>query len=300
MDGLDLRLLGYVVAIAEEGSVSGAARRLHLTQPTLTRQLRELEQRLGVELFVREGRGVTPTAVGRVLVRRAATVLAGAEAALADVRLAAQGLTGRLTVTFAGSGINGPLGTALGRVRRELPRVDLRLEESFDDAEMSDGVREGRFDVAVQRLPARDTRLATAAWWREPLTLFLPAAHPLAHAAGPAPLTALGQIPLVLWPRAASPRSYDEIIALCHRAGVVPRIGAEGRSIQTLLALVAAGFGAAVLADSHRVLRRVGVAARPLADTETTLHLVWRAAESNPLVERFRTILAASEEPREE
>jgi DNA-binding transcriptional LysR family regulator len=289
---MDLRLLGYVVAIAEEGSVSAAARRLHLTQPTLSRQLRELERRLGAELFYREGRGLAPTPAGQALVRRATTVLAEAEGALEDVRLAAQGMAGRLTVTFAGSGINGPLGGALGRVRRELPRVDLRLVESFNDAEMSTGVLEGRCDIAIQRLPMRDARLTTRAWWREPLTLFLPAGHPLAHPSEPAPLSTLGQIPLVIWPRDVSSRSYDEIIALCHRADVVPRIGAEGRSVQTLLALVAAGFGAAVMADSHRALRRVGVAARPLADTTTTLYLVWRTADANPLVERFREVLA--------
>ncbi|MGG7569360.1 LysR substrate-binding domain-containing protein [Streptomyces sirii] len=256
---MELRLLGYAVAIAQEGSISGAARRLHLTQPTLSRQLQEMERQLGVKLFAREGRGLTPTQAGQVLVRRAATVLAEAEAALTDVRLAGQGMAGRLVVTFAGSGINGPLGAALGRVRRELPRVHLQLEESFNDAEMSKGVLDGRYDLAVQRLPIRDARLATQVWWREPLTLFLPAGHPLAHPSEPAPLTALGQIPLVIWPRDVSPRSYDEIIALCHGAGIVPRISAEGRSVQTLLALVAAKFGAAVLADSHRVLRRIGV-----------------------------------------
>ncbi|MGW4243332.1 LysR family transcriptional regulator [Nocardia sp. NPDC004722] len=288
---MDLRLLGYVVAIAEEGSVSAAARRLHVTQPTLSRQLRDLERRLGVALFEREGRGLTPTAAGLALTRRATAVLAEADAALEDVRLAAQGMSGRLTVAFAGSGINGPLGSVLGRLRRELSRVDLRLEESFSDAEMSAGVLDGRYDIAVHRLPARDARLATRAWWQEPLTLFLPAAHPLAHAAGPAPLSALGQIPLVIWPRDASARSYDEIIALCHRAGVVPRIGAEGRSAQTLLALVAAGFGAAVLPDSHRALRRVGVAPRPLADTSTTQYVAWRAGDPSPLVARFHSVL---------
>ncbi|GGU81968.1 hypothetical protein GCM10010211_54920 [Streptomyces albospinus] len=101
---MELRLLGYAVAIAEAGSISGAARRLHLTQPTLSRQLSEMERQLGIKLFVREGRGLTPTQAGQVLVRRAATVLAEAEAALKDVQLAAQGMTGRLTVTFAGSG----------------------------------------------------------------------------------------------------------------------------------------------------------------------------------------------------
>lgn len=290
---MEYRLFEYVVAIAEEGSISGAARRLHLTQPTLSRQVRELERHLGTALFERQGRGVVPTPAGRLLAARAATVLAEARAALEEVRLAGEGMAGRLTVTFAGSGINGPLGGALGRLRREMPRVDLRLVESFNDAEMSDGVLDGRVDVAVQRLPARDARLAVRAWWREPLSLFLPAGHPLAYAPGDAPLSTLGQIPLVVWPRDVSPYSHDEILALCDQAGVTPHIGAEGRSVQTVLALVAAGFGAAVMSDSHRALRRIGVRARPLANTSTTLHVVWRAADDNPLVERFRSVLAA-------
>lgn len=289
---LNLRLLGYVVAVAEEGGVSGAARRLGLTQPTLSRQLKDLEGQLGVELFERNGRHLAVTAAGAALVRRATVLLAEAKATIEDVRLAAEGRSGRLTVAFAGSGINGPLGAALGRVRRELPRVALRLEESFSDTEMSQGVLDGRFDLAVQRLPLRDARLVAEEWWHDPLTFFLPEGHPLAHRPGPCPLEDLGRIPLVLWPRDVSPQSYDEIHALCAQAGVVPRTGAEGRSVQTVLALVAAGFGGAVMSQSHRVLRRVGVVPRDLAGTRTTLHLVRRAGDHNPFVERFREVLA--------
>lgn len=289
---LDLRLLGYCVAVAEEGGVSGAARRLGLTQPTLSRQIKDFERRLGVELFERDGRTLTPTPAGVALVRRATALLAEAEAAVGEVRLTAEGRSGHLTVAFAGSGINGPLGAALGRVRRELPRVALRLEESFSDTEMSQGVLDGRFDIAVQRLPLRDARLVAQEWWHEPLTFFLPEGHPLASRRGPASLAELGQIPLVLWPRDVSPQSHDEIYGLCARVGVVPRIGAEGRSVQTVLALVAAGFGGAVMSQSHRALRRVGVVPRDLADTRTTLRLVGRATDRNPLVEQFREVLA--------
>jgi len=288
---MDLRLLGYVIAIAEEGSVSGAARRLQLTQPTLSRQLRDLERRLGAELFARSGRGLHPTPAGEALLRRARRMLADAEAAVSDVRLASAGKIGRLTVGFAGSGINGPLGDALGRLRTELPDIDLALVELFDDAEMAAGVLDGSLDVAVQRLPVRDPRLAARVWTREPLTLFLPAAHPLATTREPAPVCVLGEIPLVLWPREAAPHAHDEIISLCHRAGIVPRVGARGRTVQTILALVAAGFGAAVMADSYRVLHREGVRPRPLAGTNTTLHLVWRDGDTSPLLARFMTAL---------
>jgi DNA-binding transcriptional LysR family regulator len=287
-----LRLLGHVVAIAEEGSISGAARRLRLSQPTLSRQLRDLERRLGVELFIRSGRGLTPTAAGEALVQRATRVLAEAETVFDDVLRAARGRTGRLTIAFAGSGINGPLGRALGGFRTRLPDVDLRLVEVFDDVEMSAGILDGDFDVAVQRLPVHDARLACRVWTREPLTLYLPAAHPLAAAREAAATSVLGDVPLVMWPRESSPRAYDEVVALCHQAGVVPRIGAHGRTVQTILALVAAGFGAAVMADSYRVLRRDGVTPRRLAGTATTLHLVWRADDPNPVLPHLWSLLA--------
>ncbi|MEV4893117.1 LysR family transcriptional regulator, partial [Nonomuraea sp. NPDC055795] len=190
---MDVRVMSYLVVIAEEGSISGAARRLRLTQPTLSRQLRDLERRLDAELFVRTGRGLAPTAAGAALLRRAVRMLAEAEAALHDVRLAAEGKTGRVTVGFAGSGINGALGGALGRLRAELPDVDLSLVELFDDAEMSAGILDGSLDVAVQRLPVRDARLATRVWAREPLTLFLPAGHALATTREPAPVSVLSE-----------------------------------------------------------------------------------------------------------
>jgi DNA-binding transcriptional LysR family regulator len=286
----DLKLLGYVLAIAEEGSVSAAARRLRLSQPTLSRQVRELERRLGVELFARAGQGVAATAAGEAFVRRGARVLAEAESLTEDVQLAAQGRTGRLAIAFAGSGINGPLGVALRRVRVELPDVDLRLVEVFDDVEMSEGVLDGSFDVAIQRLPVHDARLSAQMWSREPLSLFLPAGHPLAGR-DPIPVAALRDLPLILWPRESSPRAYDEVIALFHRADLVPHVAAVGRTVQTILALVAAGFGGAVMADSYRVLGRQGVVAVRLAGAATTLHLVWRADDRRPLLTQLATIL---------
>ncbi|BCJ47969.1 LysR family transcriptional regulator [Actinoplanes ianthinogenes] len=290
---MELRLLRYALAIADCGTIAAAAERLHVTQPTLGRQLRDFERRLGADLFTRENRRMTPTIAGAVLLGHARAILAATEAAEREVRQVAAGIRGRLTVAFAGSGINGPLAATLATFRRRFPDVELRLVESFNDAEMSAGVLDGSYDLAVQRLPAADERLRTRLWWQEPLALYLPADHELARGDGPLPLTALGEIPLLLWPREASPHSYDEIVELCHRAGVTPRIAAEGRTVQTLLALVAVGLGAAVLADSFRALNRQGVTPRPLDGASTTNLLVWRADAGNPLAGRFRDLIDA-------
>lgn len=287
----DLRVLSYLVAIAEEGSITAAARRVHVTQPTLSRQLRELEDRLGVALFVRDGRGMVPTPAGSALVKRAAKVFDEADALLDDIQLAARGMTGQLTLGFAGSAINGVLGETLGRLRAELPQADLRLIELFDDAELSSGVLDGSFDLAVQRLPVRHAKLAVAPWARESLALFLPSSHPLARTTAAVEASTLGNLPLLMWPRESAARSYDEVIALCHRAGIVPRVIEAGRTVQTILALVSAGFGAAVMTGSYRVLHREGVVVRPIKDTVTRLHLVHRSDDTNAVLTRALALL---------
>jgi DNA-binding transcriptional LysR family regulator len=218
-------------------------------------------------------------------------VLAEAEAALDDVRLAAAGQIGRLTIGFTGSAINGTFGEALGRVRRTLPRVDLRLVDLLDDVDLSVQLLDGRLDVVVCRLPLHDARLTAEVWNTEPLSLFLPANHPLTTIGDRVPVSALADVTLLIWPRETAPASYDEVLAICQQAGIVPRFGVQGRTVQTLLALVAAGFGATVMADSYRVLRREGVAARRLAGTSTALHLVRRAGTTDPVLTRFLTAL---------
>lgn len=214
---------------------------------------------------------------------------------LEDVRLAGRGLSGRLRIAFVGSAINGPLGIALGRIHRELPHVDLRLVEAFDDAEITAGLLGDSYDVGVHRLSVRDPRLHSRIWNREPLTLFLATGHPLSTKRPvPANVSVLRDVPLVMWPRDTAPRAYDEVMGLCHRAGIVPQVGIEGRSVQTILALVAAGFGAAVMAHSYTVLRRQGISTRPLVDTATTLDLVWRANDTNPILPRLWRALEGS------
>ncbi|MFI5730980.1 LysR family transcriptional regulator [Kribbella sp. NPDC051587] len=284
---MELRLLSYVVAVAEAGSVAQAADALHITQPTLSRQLRDLERRLGAKLFTRENRRTVPTAAGAALVERARVLLANAAAAEQQVRDIAAGRRGRLTLTFAGSGINGPLAGALAAFRATLPDVTLNLVESFNDAAMSTAVLDGEADIAVQRLPAADVQLVTRLWWHEPMTAFLPAGHALAQSTGEIKAAELGQVPLVIWPREESSQSYDEIMMIFRTADATPVIGAEARTVQTLLALASAGFGAAILADSFRALGRYGVVPRTIKGTSTRMYLVWRRDNPNPLVEQF-------------
>lgn len=286
-----LHVMEYIVAIADAGSVSAAARALRVGQPTLSRQLAALERSVGAELFDRSAAGAAATPAGEAFVARARRALAEAAAIDDEVRLARDGMTGMLGIAFSASAINGPLAPVLQRLRKDLPLLDLQLHEVFDDLALTAGVRDGEYDIAVHRLPLRDPALRTTAWAREGMSVFLPEHHPVAVLDSPLPPDVLRGLPLVMWDRADSPRAFDEIMAIYQRIDATPHIAVTAHSGQSILALVSAGFGAAIMTDSYRNLRRAGVVVRSLSGLETTIYLTTRASRPGPHVERAAALM---------
>ncbi len=289
--GYDLRLMNYICSIAEVGSISRAAGRLNVSQPSLTRQLRDLENRLDTPLFERTGQGVRVTSAGKTFVCRSREILRSVDALDQEVRAVAAGYAGTLRLGFVGSAINGPLGPGIMRLRTELPHAELVLREAFDDRELMSLVRDGDLDIAVHRLPIRDPSLTSSPWASEPLSVFFREDLPLAAPETPLPLSNLEGLDLILWPRGSAPQAYDEVMGLYQRAGAVPRTVATAHTVQTILALVACGVGVAIMADSYRKLRRAGVRSRPLEGCRTT-HFITTADRPHPrLVQNALAVL---------
>ncbi len=285
MESVDLRRMRYFVVLAEELHVGRAAARLSISQPALSRRIAELERATDVLLFERTSRGVVLTGAGQAFLPPARAALRAVDAAVDAARRAGRGETGLLRIGYAGSAANGLLPRVLRRFRDEHPGVALELVESFDDQQMSAAVARGELDAAFQRLPQPGgVRLHPLA--REPLAAVLPADHPRAGASE-LHLAELAGAPFLLWPRTASPASYDEVVAACARAGFSPRVVQEASSAQAVLGLVAAGFGVALLALSHRSLRRDGVALVPVVGEEATMTLVTGYRPAGPLLERL-------------
>ncbi|MGW2715732.1 LysR family transcriptional regulator, partial [Streptomyces sp. NPDC001356] len=175
---VDLRKLRYFVAVAEELHFGRAAERLHVAQPVLSRQIRSLEDDLGVEVFARDRRGTLLTAAGQQLLEDAVPLLASAEALRRRVRTAARG-TPTLTVGFM-PGITLTPATALFTARR--PGVDVRLlRTSWDD--QVEVLHDGRADIGVVRLPVDQRGLQVRPLFREPRVVMVPAGHRLADRA---------------------------------------------------------------------------------------------------------------------
>jgi DNA-binding transcriptional LysR family regulator len=286
----DLRQLRYVVAIAEEGSFTAAAARLHIAQQSLSQQIALIERRLGAALFDRGPHGVTLTAVGAALLPEARAALAAADRAFDAARRAAVGERTELRIGFLSSVANHLLPPVVRGLRRQAPELTVDTEE-LPIAQLVTRLRDGTLDAGLSRPPLVDD-LVTEEIMREPVAAVLPAGHRLGTAAT-LTLADLADEPWVLTGRATWPpwhRKYDLDFAV---AGYQPRVVQRGTSPQNLLALVAAGVGVTRLPLSSRSLRDGGVVFVPLRGEDAAIALVTNPASAHPALTLLRKVLRA-------
>jgi DNA-binding transcriptional LysR family regulator len=261
---MELRQLRYFVAVAEERHFSRAAERLHIAQPALSQQIRKLEQQVKVQLLERTTRSVELTDAGRVLLDEAGRVLADADHAIAAVQQAADGTTGLLRMGFVSSAALRIVPTLILALRRQRPQVRLELQEGTTDVQL-DKIRRGVLEVGLVREMNEVPEMASRVIVREPLVLAVPNNHRLASHRRAA-ISDLAGERFVVFPRNRVSRLYDHIAALCHESGVRFDIAQEAVQFPTILGLVAAQTGIAIVPASLRALHLPGLTYLPLAD----------------------------------
>jgi DNA-binding transcriptional LysR family regulator len=281
----ELRHLRYFVAVAEELNFSRAAERLHMAQPPLSVAIRQLEQELGTNLFVRTSREVRLTESGAALLDGARRTLAEADAAVTAVRRAAAGEVGSLRIGYNWSARFETL-PALGQaLKRAHPDVELLAEEMRPNR-MPAALRTGAIDVALALYPEVVAGLAYRTVRREPIVALLSASHPLAHEHDLA-LEALAN-EYLMFPRELAPRLHDFYVGLCRHAGFEPKLSRESArsrwTIGTWEASTAALLPASVAYDLPG-----GVVAVPISGLGAALEsqLVWRGDNHSPALAAF-------------
>ncbi|WP_414451190.1 LysR family transcriptional regulator [Burkholderia sp. 22PA0099] len=291
----DLRQWRYFVAVADERHFGRAAMRLSMTQPPLSQAIRALEAALGVELFVRTRRSVALSAVGAALLPDVRRLLSAADALPSLATSLARGEAGTLALAFVSTADYGLLPALLREFGARYPRVRLKLTEATSDVQL-EMLAAGAIDagLVIAPLPPRHAAgLSYLTVAREPLVLAMPEQAAPGAEAEPVRLDALADLPLVIFPRRLAPGFYD-IITGCYGAlGLTPRIGQEAIQMQTIVSLVSAGMGVALVPQSLRNLRRTGVAYRPLAGGAPVVEtgLVWRTQEVGPVLAGFVDIV---------
>jgi len=299
---MELRHLRYFVAVADELHFGRAAEKLHISQPPLSMQIRSLEDELGVTLLNRTRRHVSLTRAGQAFLQDARQILEKTDQAVLTARRAGRGEIGELAVGFISVADYNLLPLVLREFRRRYPMVSLSLKEATTDAQMED-LREGRIDVGFLLPPVTEPTIESVPVLREPLIAALPERHPLATRSGPIALNELATTPFIITPRHMAPGLYDDIVSVCHAAGFSPQVTQEAIQMQTVISLVSAEMGVALIPRSLRNLKRTGVVYKSLKDKSpmSEIHLAWRAGDSLPALQLFlrlaRQMAAADEAP---
>jgi DNA-binding transcriptional LysR family regulator len=291
---LELRQLRYFVTVAEELHFGRAAERLHMTQPPLSQTIAALEETLGAPLFLRNRRQVALTVAGAALLPEARRLLEGAAGLPALVRRAAAGESGRLALSFVTPADYSVLPPLLRDYSAVYPNVQLILQESTTDLQVDDLLRE-RIDAGLIIPPLSEKAQAQLDYidlLEEPLVLCAPAGV-LPDGGTPIDLKTLRLLPLIIFPRKSAPSLYDAILSCFHEAGLSPEIGQEAIQMQTIVSLVSAGMGLALVPQSVSNLMRPGVEYRALAGPTplVELGLAWRRDNASPVLRGFLELL---------
>lgn len=282
---MELRHLRYFLAVAQEGNFTRAAEILGIAQPPLSRQIRELERELGVELFDRQSRPIVLSDAGRLLLEHAQRVMNATRLLKVAVEQHRLGGGKRFVIGFVGSTIYGPVPDLIRRFREAAPQVEVDLVEMNTVVQIA-ALKAGRIDAGFGRLRFEDPAIQRHLIARERLLMALPANHPRGLEGGqPISLTHVSGEMLILYPNEPRPSYADQLLAVLEDHGVQPGSTREVRELQTALGLVAAGAGIAIVPAAVQRLRRDDVVYRPIAERDAISPIIvsWRLADQSEL-----------------
>jgi DNA-binding transcriptional LysR family regulator len=260
---MELRQIRYFVAVAEQLHFGRAAHRLSIAQPSLSKQIKNLEQELRVQLFSRGTRRVALTEAGQAYLLEARTILNMVGAASLAAQRAHRGEAGRLSIGFFALSALDILPAVLEPFRRNFPDVMLQLCEMSNE-EQARSVLGGSLDVGIVREPPVTGGLSRFRAFRDTLLIALPRTHRLAKCRI-VRLNDLREEAFVIMPRNAGVAQYDRVIGACMEAGFTPKIVEEAFLVTTVVGLVAAGLGLAIVPSGAAHIHTRSVIFRPLS-----------------------------------
>ncbi|MEW6737773.1 MAG: LysR substrate-binding domain-containing protein [Acidobacteriota bacterium] len=294
---MELRLLKYFVTVAQELHFGRAAERLHISQPPLSQQIQQLENELGVELFMRTKRRVELTEPGRYFLAQAKAILAQTEQAMSQVRRVARGEIGQLKMGLVGSATYQDIIPAALRIfRQRYPEVAVTLFE-MTSVQQLQALYARQLDIGFLRPSSQEKRLVFDSVIKEPLLVALSSNHPLASKRE-IKLKELATYPFIMVMRERGQGYYDQIIKLCRQAGFTPNVIQEAMELQTEITLISAGFGLSIVPASASNMRRKDVVYKPLKPRfRVELAAAYLRENSSPSLQAFLKILKEAVTP---
>jgi DNA-binding transcriptional LysR family regulator len=288
---VELHQLRCFVAVAEELHFGRAAIRMHMTQPPLSRQVQLLERGLGIQLLERNNRSVKLTAAGQGFLRDARHILAFSDQAADGARRLARGEAGSLTLGFTAVSAYQMIPQLLARAAQDLPGLQFTLKEMVSSAQL-EALAAHRIDVGFVRQVNDHATLDAQLISHEPLLVAVPDNHPLARQPAIA-VRDLDQQAFVMYAADEGRYFYDCIAGLFAMTGITPRYVYHLGQTHTVVSMVNAGLGLAIVPASAMQLHSAKLAFRPLKDAElhAELYMVSRQDNDNPALPAFKGLV---------
>lgn len=294
---MELRHLRYFLAVAEELNLTRAAEKLFIAQPPLTRQIKQLEEEIGVQLFVRKPRGLVLTPGGHYFLEQARQILDKVESTVDDTRRIAQHRKTVFAIGFVPSVFYGQLPLMVRRLRRNR-NLEIVLHE-LKTREQVEALKGGKIDIGFGRVHIEDPDVEQELLFNEPMIAALPASHPLTR--HPPSMKELSEVPMITFPSGPGPNFADITLGLFHRRGLKINVIQQVNDLQTALSLVASDMGFTLVPEQVRRLHREGVDYMPLEDDNITIPVIAsrrRGENPNAVMRLANTILAELVENR--
>jgi DNA-binding transcriptional LysR family regulator len=288
---MELRHLRYFVAVVDGKGYREASRRLHITQPSISETISDLEDELGLKLFSRANRTVSLTSEGEAFYIEAVRTLQQAEIAIVTAKRAAQGKIGRLAIGSISPAALGFLPELIRKFKLECPDIRLTLQD-LDPADLDRAFDRGAIDIGITRTisPERSTNFLSKLLFRDPLLAVLPKSRELKspHIR----LVDLANERFILFHRQGAPYVFDTIVGACTAQGFSPRVEDQPNSMHAVLSLVEAEEGIAIVPASIRNLsNRVQFARLQPDNIRLDLIAAWPAGPPSVVLQNFLDFL---------
>lgn len=287
---MELRHLRFFVTVAQERNFTRAAERVGIAQPPLSRQIRDLEEELGVILFDRGSRPIRLTEAGRLLYEQAVQIIASIEQVGRTMRQFASAQQSRFVIGVVGSIMHGALPEVIRMFRRRAVEIDVELVE-LTTVEQVAALKAGRIDAGLGRVRIDDPAIRREILYEEPLIAALFADDPLAVKGEKVSLAALAEGTLIIYPSQPRPSYADQVLSLLRDNGCSPGKIVEVREVQTALGLVASQSGRAIVPTSMRHIQREDIRYMSISEGPTSpIILSQRKADVSGNAELIREI----------
>jgi DNA-binding transcriptional LysR family regulator len=291
---LEFRQLRYFVAVAEEGNLTAAARRLHVSQPPITRQIRQLEEELRVELLVRSSKGVQLTEAGQLFFVEAKRLLNISHAAVEKSRAAQAGDIGRLDIGYFGSTIYTVVPQLVRNFLKARPNITVRIQRAGKDEQVA-RLRDGQLGIGFARYYSVEQDIQTIRVGEE--RLYIAERFDLGLPGAADSIEKVGGRSLIVFPQQGRPGFADEVLRFLMMVGVQPSVMDSAEDVFAALAMVLMSDSLCIVPDSVAKLAWPGVQFSPIAHAAAVspISCIFLREGRPPVVNAFLASLAGDD-----